>query len=114
MSISLLSLVQGDELDLFWLKSFISERTLDCVQIVSSERNEGSSSSKIVMKLVLEVDEAVISILSKGDISENSTDADFSQIIDLKSLLSTLGLTCMVRRSLAGLEVNLAEGRVPR
>jgi hypothetical protein len=84
VSISLFSLVKSNELDFFRLQSFVGQRALDSIEIVSTERHQSPFSSKIVMEFVLQVNEAVVTFLGEGNVSQDSTDTDLSQIVHLE------------------------------
>ena len=91
--IGLFLLVQGHELDILRSKSFIGERTFDGIQIVSSEAHKSPSSAQVVMKLVLEIDEAVVALLSEGHTSQDSTNTDFSNTFNLEVLARILQIS---------------------
>ena len=54
------SLLESLELDFSGRDSLVGDRSLDFVQIVSSQRSELASTADVLMKLILEVDEGVV------------------------------------------------------
>ena len=75
------------ELDILWLLSHVSERPLNCVQVMGSHRSQGSSSGQVHVKFVLKINrpksksteffadlqiyEGVVSGFGEGDSCQN-------------------------------------------
>ena len=66
-----LGLVERDKLDVLGREGFVCERTLDGVEIVSSDGDERSVTSQVLVKLVLKGDEGVIAVLGELDVAED-------------------------------------------
>lgn len=67
----LLGLVQGRELDLIRRQGLIGEGTLDGVQVMGTDGDKGTLSSKVLVQLVLESDEGFVAGLCEVDIPED-------------------------------------------
>lgn len=67
-----LGLVERDELDVLGREGFVCEGALDGVEIVSSDGDERSVTSQVLVKLVLEGDEGFIAVLGELDVAEDS------------------------------------------
>jgi len=61
-------LVQWNELDLFWRKSFIRERSFDRVKIVRSYRDKRPLPGQILMQFVLQSNERLVSGFGELDV----------------------------------------------
>lgn len=67
----LLGLVQRGKLDLIRWQSLVGKRTLDGVQIVGSNGDEGTLSCKVLVQLVLKSNERLISGLGELDVPQD-------------------------------------------
>mmetsp|Transcript_31954 Transcript_31954/g.49538 ORF Transcript_31954/g.49538 Transcript_31954/m.49538 type:complete len:320 (-) Transcript_31954:457-1416(-) len=63
---------QGYKLDFRSGPGVISERSLDGIQIVRSNGHQSSLSTQIAMKLILQLDEGLVSLGSEGDVFQYS------------------------------------------
>lgn len=69
VAVHFLSLVERNKLDILVGQCFVSERTLDSVQIVSTHGGEGTLSADVVVELILQVNEAVVAFLRESDVA---------------------------------------------
>lgn len=67
----LLGLVQGDELEVPGRQCLVCEGTLDGVQVVGSDGHERSLASQVLVELVLQRNEGLVSILGELDVAED-------------------------------------------
>ncbi len=82
-SIHFFSLVQRSEFNILRGFGIIDERTFKGVQIVSTDRDQSSLSADILVKLILKIDETIISVLIEGNISQNCADNKRSDLLSL-------------------------------
>lgn len=78
-----LGLVERDELDVLGGEGFVCEGALDGVEIVSSDGDERSVTSQVLVKLVLQGDEGLIAVLGELDVAK---DGAGNERADLESL----------------------------
>lgn len=69
--IHLFGLIERGEFDLFWNQSFVVERSLNGLQIVSADRYKSSLTCKVGMKFILQSYERLVSCFGELDISQN-------------------------------------------
>ena len=64
-------LSQRNEFDILWRSGLISERSLDSVQIMGTDGYELSSSTEILMKFVLQINERRVGPFSERNTAQN-------------------------------------------
>lgn len=82
-TIDFLCLTQRDEANIRWLSGIVAKWTLDRVQVMGANGNEGTLSAQVLMKFILELNEALVVLLGECDVSQNSSNAEFSNSFSL-------------------------------
>jgi hypothetical protein len=72
LSVHLLGLVQGSEFDVLRREGLIGERALDSVEVVSTNGNQSSLTGQVLVKLILERNEGLITGLVELDSAKDS------------------------------------------
>lgn len=67
----LLGLVQGDELEVPGRQGLVCEGALDGIQVVSSDGHECSLTGQVLVKLVLQPNEGLVSILGELNVAQD-------------------------------------------
>lgn len=105
LAVHFLSLVKRDKFNIFRLLSVIDEGALDSVQIVGTHGDQSSLSTDVLVELVLEINEAVVSVLVEGDTPQDSADNERSDLLSLFfhiiitgsiAIILTFGLTSIL------------------
>jgi hypothetical protein len=73
LTVHLLGLVKGDKFDVLGRESLVGEGTLDGVQVVSTNGDQGSLTGQILMKLVLQGNERLVASFVELHTSEDGT-----------------------------------------
>lgn len=71
-SIHLLGLVQGSEFNVLGREGLVGERTLDSVEVVSTNGNQSSLTGQVLVKFILEGNEGLITGLVELDSAQDS------------------------------------------
>lgn len=72
LSVHLLGLVQGSEFNVLGRKGLVGERSLDSVEVVSTNGNQSSLTGQILVKFILERNEGLITGLVELDSAQDS------------------------------------------
>lgn len=71
LTIHLLGLVQRSELDILGWQSIVGERALDSAQVMGTNRNQGSLTGQVLVKLILKRNEGFITRLVELDSAQD-------------------------------------------
>ena len=90
-AVDLFRLVQRDKIDVLWRQGLVCERTLNGIEVMSSDpagglvvhlqdkttrdysRNQGALPRQILMELILQTDEGVVGSLCELDVAKDSS-----------------------------------------
>ena len=90
LTVHLLGLVQGSELDILGRTSLIGEGPLNGIQIVSTDGDKGSLTGQVLVKLILKGDEGLVASRGELDIAENSTGDVWTDLCGLRTIISVV------------------------
>jgi hypothetical protein len=90
-TIDLLLLIKRNKLKVFWIFSNVSKGTLNCIQIVSTNRCVLSSSTKSIVKLLLSSDKSFIGFLIESNVSKDSSSNKWPDLVHLNIFCNTEG-----------------------
>lgn len=71
LAVHLLGLVEGDEADVLGGEGLVGEGALNGVEVVGADGDEGSLPGQVLVKLVLEADEGLVSLGSELDVAQD-------------------------------------------
>jgi len=67
-------LVEWLKLDVLGPKSFVGERSLERVEVVRANGNERTLAAHVLVQFFLKIDERLVRLLGKGDVSQHGRD----------------------------------------
>lgn len=82
----LLSLGQRHKLNVLWWSRFVPERRLDGIEVVCTDRDKLPSPTKVLMQLVLKVDEGLVGTLGELHVAKNGAGKEGTNLLRLESV----------------------------
>jgi len=86
---------------------FISNRSLNFREIMSTHGSKSSSSADVLMQLVLQVNERVIRLQIESDVAENATNNEWSDFLSLRLNIDLHEIITLVLDSVSGHLLNI-------
>lgn len=85
MPIHLFRLVERHKPKRLGIPRLILKRPLNRIQIMRSDRHNGPIPAEAPMQFILEVDKSFVGLGREGDVSQDGTDDEGTDLLDLKS-----------------------------
>ncbi len=90
-TIYLFLLIKRNKLKVFWIFSNVPKRTLNCIQIMSTNRCIFPGSTKSIMKLLLCSNKSFVGFLIKSNVSKDSSSNKWPDFFYLNIFCNTEG-----------------------